>query len=162
MTNQNSSLEVELSSDQLEIKRLAMRCLARREYSKHELTQKLFRQSFESSDIEGVLQDLIKKDFLSDERFADLIIRSRISALCGPFKIKIELQEKGVDEATVETLLAHYEVDWYSLARKAKEKRFGAAEPEDSKALSKQIRYLKNKGFYQEHISGLFSAADIF
>ena len=150
-------------SELADIERIAMRSLARREYSRLELTRKLLvRKAFKPEQVAAVLNKLERSNYLSDERYADLIVRSRINACCGPFKIKIELRDKGIADQLVEKIMADYDVDWIALAKAAKEKRFGVAEPDDVKALAKQMRYLQNKGFYQHHISSVFTAAEVF
>ena len=136
----------------MEIERSAMRFLARREYSRQELVRKLLARSYSHDQVYAVLDSLQHRGFLSDTRFADLLVRSRIGGGYGPFKIKFELREKGVAETIIETTLSAFSVDWVALAKKAKEKRFGSQIPTDLNELSRQIRYLRNRGFYQEHL----------
>lgn len=129
-----------------------MRFLARREYSRLELIRKLLARSFHSEMIDAVLDSLEHRGYLSDERFAELLVRSRISACYGPFKIKFELREKGVTESVIDKVMGQHDVDWVALAVKAKEKRFGQAATTDINELAKQVRYLKGRGFYHQHV----------
>lgn len=135
----------------------AMRHLTRREHSRLELTQKLHSIYSDSHKITSALNQVCEKGYLSDERYADLIVRSRINQYCGPFKMRMELRGKGVVDDIIESVIESYDVDWLSLARQARVKRYGESAPSDAKNLSKQIRYLKNKGFYQEHIERVVS-----
>ena len=82
--------------DEVEIGRVCMRFLARREYTRIELVRKLLPKSFHSDDINRVLAELEEKGYLSDERFADMFARSRVNNGFGPYKIKYELQEGDV------------------------------------------------------------------
>ncbi len=45
-------------------------------------------------------------------------------------------------------------IDWLERAQLVKVKRFGDGPAVDVVELSRQIRFLKNRGFYQEHIDG--------
>ena len=65
------------------VENAAMRLLARRDYSRLELWRKLSKRG-EEGIVNAVLDALADKDYQSDQRFADLLVRSRISALYGP------------------------------------------------------------------------------
>lgn len=153
------------------IKTAALRLLARREYSRLELFRKL-SQKFSSGDqIQAILDELQEQGYQSDDRFTEMFIRSKVRAGNGPFKIKIELREKGICESTVLSAFDKQAIDWLSVAKKVNHKRFGRSQYQqdselldgedivthsksdlDAAFLAKQVRYLKNKGFYQEHI----------
>jgi len=137
------------------IKQFALRCLARREYAKAELVSKLQQKSYKLSEINPVLTDLEQRGYLSDERYADLVVRSRINGGYGPFKIKVELKQKGVSETIIDSVFNEYSVNWFDLARMTLEKRFGHAEDSSisPNEFAKRARYLTNRGFNQEHIS---------
>ena len=142
------------------IKVTALRYLARREHSRLELFRKLSQKYASGDYIQAVLDQLEEQGYQSDDRFTEMFIRTKVSAGNGPFKIKIELREKGVCESTVLSAFDRQPIDWLEIARQVKNKRFGADSTEDGglvvkqepSELAKQIRYLKNKGFYQEHI----------
>lgn len=152
---------VHRTDDVKAVKVSALRYLARREYSRIELYRKL-SQKFSAADaIWSVLDELRDQGYQSDTRFTESFIRAKISAGNGPFKIKIELREKGICESTALAAFDRQSIDWLALARKIKEKRFGDDFLDSAEAslneLAKQVRYLKNKGFYQEHIDQVVS-----
>lgn len=140
------------SEESVEIERTAMRFLARREYSRMELTRKLLARTYSSDLINTVLESLQHRGYLSDERYADLLVRSRISTGFGPFKIKFELRDKGVAESIIDDTLVSFDTDWVALAKKVIAKRYGGRPPLDHDDLARQLRYLKNRGFYQQHL----------
>ena len=152
-----------MSSDQLESKRsaeitaVAIRYLSNRDYSRWELRSKLLVKSFAPEDVDIVLDNLEEKGYQSDERFVEMFLRSRISRGDGPFKIKMELGQKGVAKAVITQLFDSIDIDWLAQAHKVRQKHFGDQLPADSKGLSKQMRYLRNKGFYQDHIDTVLS-----
>lgn len=166
-----SSSEIKL------IKTAALRLLARREYSRLELFRKLSQKFSSGDEIQQVLDQLKEQGYQSDDRFTESFIRAKVRAGNGPFKIKIELREKGICESTALSAFDRQSIDWLVLAKQVHEKRFGGftlhqnledgsfvddseEKPLDERSsaldsmkyLTKQIRYLKNKGFYQEHI----------
>jgi regulatory protein len=158
------------------IKATALRYLARREYSRLELFRKLSQKYASGDTIQNVLTQLKEQGYQSDDRFTEMFIRSKVRAGNGPFKIKIELREKGICESTVLSAFDKQSIDWFAVAEQVKNKRFGRAGvvvstddechgheydnnehdtntyQSDMNLLAKQVRYLKNKGFYQEHI----------
>ena len=137
---------------------IAIRYLSRREYSRRELSGKLLARTFAIEDIETVLDNLEQQGYLNDERFAEMFLRSQISRGNGPFKIKMALSQKGVDNALISQLFDGANIDWLHNADKVRRKHFGEQLPTDHNSLSKQIRYLRNKGFYQEHIDAVLNA----
>ncbi|HEY4998170.1 MAG TPA: regulatory protein RecX, partial [Usitatibacter sp.] len=55
----------------------AMRFLARREHSRAELQRKLAAIAAQGDDVEAVLDELARKGWLSDARYAELAVRSK-------------------------------------------------------------------------------------
>ena len=152
------------SDDVKAIKVSALRYLARREYSRVELYRKL-SQKFSAVDaIQAVLDELREQGYQSDTRFTESFIRAKVNAGNGPFKIKIELREKGICESTALAAFDRQSIDWLLLADNVKQKRFGSEliEALPLTELAKQVRYLKNKGFYQEHIDQVIKPKQSF
>ena len=139
---------------------IAIRYLSRRDYSRRELHDRLRTKGFASELIEAALNDLEEKGYQSDERFAETFLRSRISRGDGPFKIKMQLNQKGVAETLIEQLFNDSDINWLEQAHRIRRKHFGDQSPTDNKSLSKQMRYLRNKGFYQDHIDAVVHSAD--
>lgn len=140
------------------IKSSALRYLARRDYSRLELYQKLIAKGLQSPLINKVLDELQASEYQSDERFAEIFVRSRLNAGDGPFKIKIALRGKGVCDSVALAVIDKLSIDWYGQAKRVREKRFGQSHPHDITEMGKQIRYLQRKGFYQDHIDSVIGA----
>ena len=156
--NTDSRSETTASRNQTEsfsqIYNKAIAYLARREYSAKELKQRLLQKSYSLPLIQEVLNKLTEDGYQSDERFTEMFIRSRINAGDGPFKIKMSLREKGICESLTLAVMDTQHIDWCEQAKRVKEKRFGLACQSPSE-LAKQIRYLKNKGYYQDDIQAV-------
>ena len=76
----------------------AMRLLTRREHSSQEIKQKLVYKGFDSALIENLIKELRQENLLSDERFAESYVRSRISRGYGPSRIRQELRQRGTND----------------------------------------------------------------
>ena len=143
---------LELTETDTPAKINAFRYLARREYSRLELYQRLITKGYNSDLVNHLLDYLAEKDYQSDERYTDMYIRHRSAAGDGPFKIKIALRAKGILDNLSSLVFQQLAIDWLDRAQVVKAKRFGDGPAADILELSKQIRFLKNRGFYQEHI----------
>ena len=61
-----------------DIEQKALDLLSLREHSRQELTRKLLKRKFELADIDVVLDKLMERKFLSEERFTEAYINSRM------------------------------------------------------------------------------------
>jgi regulatory protein len=147
-------LHLELTDLDTPAKNNAFRYLARREYSRLELYQRLITKGYVSDMVNHLLDYLAEKNYQSDERYTDMYIRHRAGAGDGPFKIKIALRAKGIFDSLSNMVFEQLAIDWLERAQLVKVKRFGDGPAVDVVELSRQIRFLKNRGFYQEHIDG--------
>ncbi len=145
-----------------EVREAAIRLLARREHSRRELSYKLRHRGFAEAQIEVVLDCLEQERLLSDERYAEMLVRSRSEGGYGPLRIRAELRERGIDGALIECQVAAAAVDWVGLARQVRRQRFGEAIPAEFKAKAKQMRYLQNRGFDGEQIRAAVGGYDEF
>ena len=84
---------------------LAVRMLARREYSRAELTQRLAHKGIPRDDIERTLDELAAGGYLSDARYAQAVVAQR-SGRYGKRAIASVLREKGIAAPDVLTAMA--------------------------------------------------------
>lgn len=127
------------------------RLLARREYSRQELRQKLARHDT-SEQLEAVLAQLASEGALSDRRFAEQLVRTRVGAGKGPRLIEQELQRHRLDDELIATVLAPYEDQWITLANSVRRKKFGDEPAPDFGAWTRQARFLTQRGFTPDQI----------
>ena len=141
-------------------KQTALHCgvglLARREHSEFELRQKLSIREFAPDDIEGAIERLFEKDYLSDTRFAASTCRYRVNRGFGWRYIANELNQKGVCVLIIQKLQNNCEIDWYLQAELAYNKRFSNRGVNDLQAVQKEkakrIRFLQYRGFSTDEI----------
>ena len=147
-----SDSEVDRFSDPAAARKKAMDFLARREYGQTELIKKLANKGYNRSIAEQAVVKLSGEGLQSDQRFADSFIQSRINQGKGPVRVRLDLGQRGVDDATIEYALEQTRADWRELARDARRKKFGSRKPADFKVKAKQMRFLQYRGFESDHI----------
>ena len=135
----------------------AMNWLARREYSTKELRVRLAARDYESEDIEAAITGLVADGLVSDERFAESFVAARMRKGQGPVRIRMELEQRGVDAATIRFYLEEAGLDWHGLAREVRERKFGQEQPGGFKEKARQMRFLEYRGFRGEHIRSALS-----
>jgi len=136
----------------------ALRLLARREHTRHELLVKLAAQAEDPQELSAVLDDLSGSDLLSDHRYASSRVRVRAERF-GDARLAHELRAKGVADELVSAALAVAE-DELSRARRVWLRRFGqqpAAAGDTGRA--RQMRFLASRGFSAETIRRVLRAA---
>lgn len=135
----------------------AVRLLVNREHSYYELHQKLVQKGHESDSVTTALDDLVARGKLSDERFTEMFITSRVNRGSGPNKIMAELLQKDVSDTIIFQGLRARRVDWLQLAEQSRQKKFGSVIPDNYEEKMRQARYLQNRGFSAEHMPNLFN-----
>ena len=136
-----------------------MDLLARRDHSRLELDRKLTERGFEPDLVAHVLDDLTRDRLLEEHRFVESFIRARLRKGQGPVRIRAELAQRGVEDASVSTALTEADCDWTALAAEVRSKRFGAEAPEDFKERARQAKFLQYRGFETEQIRAALDAA---
>ena len=84
----------------------AIRLLARREYARAELAERLAAKGHAAAEVEACLDALAEAGLQSDARFAESFLRSRLARGQGPVKIRLELERRGVEREVVATALS--------------------------------------------------------
>ena len=141
------------------LKARALRLLSLREYSRKGLAAKLTESEARwaklteleqnpqvtALNIEAVLDDFEARGWLSDERFAEALVRRR-SERYGSRKIQEDLQRAGVDAKQSAKLLTNLKETEFERAYHLWSKKFGQ-KAQDQKERARQYRFLASKGF---------------
>lgn len=128
-------------------KRLALGLLVRREHSIQEMSLKLTQRGIPADVIHDTIESLVAGRLLSEERFVEQFVRSRISRGDGPMKIRSELAQRGIDSARAEQEIDDQDPDWTQLAEAQRRKRFGEEIPAEFAERARQARFLQGRGF---------------
>jgi regulatory protein len=102
-------------------------------------------------DIDLILDDFEARGWLSDERFAEALVRRR-SERYGSRKIQDELERAGVDSDKSAQLLQMLKETEYQRAFELWSRKFGVVAQEE-KERARQYRFLASKGFSSEVVS---------
>ena len=130
---------------ELSLRVRAMRYLARREHSRAELHGKLLPHVQEGEDLAAVLDELEKRNWLSDVRAATQWVDAKRGRF-GTQRIAHELRQKGIAEHLIAEALPQLKETELDAAREVWQKKFGVL-PQDAKEKARQIRFLQSRGF---------------
>jgi regulatory protein len=125
-----------------ELKARALRYLVRREHSRAELARKLAPYAESPQAVEALLDSLLSRKQLSDERFAEERARS-LSRKYGPAKIRQDLKARGIADEVIDKVSGEGELERAKaiIARKYRE----PATTREERA--KRARFLQSRGF---------------
>ena len=130
-----------------------MRLLARREHSVQELCGKLSSRGYGASEIRQAVDELAGRGLVSDERFAEAFLRSRLERGQGPLRIRAQLKERGVAAGLIDVALGEAGVDWNRRAAAVRTGRFGESPPADRNEMARQARFLRGRGFSEAQVA---------
>ena len=136
----------EVEPDLASVRDKAVELLARREHTRLELKRKLRKRELPSELIQQVLDELVANDLISEARYAEALVHSRLSRGFGPLRILAEAQDSGADEAFIQEAMDAAEPDWFAVAQAAQQQRFGRS-AQDLNERVKQSRFLAGRGF---------------
>lgn len=145
--------EMDENKQLAKIRLTAMNLLSYREYSRLELTEKLIAKFDEPSLIDKVIDQLVKENLQSDQRFSEAFIRSRVARGQGQVRIRMELCERGIDKEMANQTINQCEVDWFALVKEVTKIKYGEELAEDNRDKAKRIRFLQYRGFTYDQIS---------
>lgn len=127
------------------LKSKAFYFLSRREYAYQELYTKLKKYSEDESEIKLLLDNLVQLGYLSEKRFIQSFINSRLKKH-GLLKIKYQLSQKTTNSDLVNQIINDTDFDEVDLAKELFQKKFGVVAT-DRLELAKQTKFLQNRGF---------------
>jgi regulatory protein len=132
--------------------------LGLREHSRRELLGKLadkFNLPVDAVELQHCLERLADDGYQSDERFAEVFVRSRKARGYGPVFIEQELRRRGVDVSLVVESVRRGDTGWLSLAGEVKRKKFGNGLVTAFQEKAKVARFLQYRGFLPLQIDGV-------
>ncbi|MGB6103678.1 MAG: recombination regulator RecX [Pusillimonas sp.] len=132
------------------LKARAIGYLSRREHSRHELSRKLAPHTDDPQQVESLLNELERENWLSNERFTQSLLNRRAPRQ-GASRILNELRQHGVDDAAIASAGQQLHDTELERARAVWEKKFGQA-PANAKDYARQYRFLASRGFSAESL----------
>lgn len=144
----------------------AIRILAMRDHSEHELRRKLTapvmtKKGLEPvdappEDIEKVIAWCHENRYLDDLRFVQQFIAGRSRKGYGPARIRQELGQKGIARNDIEHAMRECEIEWGSLARDQAMRKYGEPLPTAFAEKVKIQRFLLYRGYLMEDIQEIW------
>ena len=121
--------------------------LSRREQSARELKGKLARKGYEKEETEDALEQLQRSDYQNDERFADVLARSRASQGHGPRRIFAELKSHGIADTFIASAIDAVDINWIESALRQYRRRYGSTRAVTPAESAKRSAFLLRRGF---------------
>ncbi len=125
----------------------ALGMLARREHSRRELKLKLRQKGYEGDEAGEALDRLGEQRYQDDDRFAEVLVRSRVAQGYGPMRVRAELKSHGLSDARIRAVLEQAEVDWEANALAQLRRRFGGGSAPDRDERARRAQFLLRRGF---------------
>ena len=125
----------------------ALGLVARREHSRMQLKTKLRQSGYEGEETTAAIDRLGEQQYQDDDRFAGMLLRSRIAQGYGPMRLRMELKSHGLDDAKIRELLNDAEVDWLVSAANQLRRRYGSVGTSDPAERAKRAQFLLRRGF---------------
>jgi len=149
-------IKLKAEADRAFTREKALELLSMREHGSGELRTKLLQKGYDKNIIPEVINYLKDKNYLNDERFAELYSQELIQRKqLGPMKVKEKLFQRGIASQVINSILLNYDRDiqiencYFHFTKKFKAKTTFDTREEKAKA----IRYLQGKGFAWDVIS---------
>jgi regulatory protein len=139
------------------LKSQAIRLLARREYSRRELEEKLAAKGADQNELCLMLDELTSLGFLSDERYAQAVAKQKAGRYSRR-SIAGGLKAKGVGPDAIDLALSEADGSDESTLLALWKRRFGRV-PADEREKARQVRFLQSRGFALSAILKLLRAA---
>jgi regulatory protein len=124
----------------------ALRLLGRREHSARELKTKLRARGLEAESAGEIVDGLKESGWQSDERYAEMLVRSRVAQGHGPLRIEAEMRVAGIGAEAIRAAMDAAETDWDEVALRVWERHFRTPAG-NAQERQKQYRYLMGRGF---------------
>ena len=128
----------------------ALGLLVRREHSRRELKNKLKVRGKDLEEIDTALDNLSRRDYQNDERFAFALARSRQSAGYGPLRIRAELYQHSLGSEYIDQAITALNCDWLELAQDLIARRYLRKIKQDPNQTQKAVAFLLRRGFDQK------------
>ena len=138
-----------------ELKARALRHLVRREHSRAELARKLAPHAESPEAVEALLDQLLSKKHLCDERYAEERARA-LSRKYGAVRIRHDLKAKGVAQEVIDRISP---ADEFERAKAILTRKY--REPASSREeRARRARFLQSRGFSMDVITRLIRGSE--
>lgn len=145
-----------MSQPEISLRARAMNLLSRREMSRLELQRKLAPHAENEDELNRVLDEFAERNWQSDERFAEMWVRSK-SSKHGRLRLQQELAAKGIDRETIAENLPDRESELQHACEVLRKKFRQPAT--DFAEKQKQMRFMLYRGFGMDTVQAALKQA---
>ena len=132
----------------MDIKDSALRYLGPRARTCREMKEHLQAKGFSQQEIEEVIRELSQLHYLDDQDYCRPYFDYAFGKGKGASRVKRELEQKGVDRATIEIAFEEYESEETEMERAKKQAaKIAAGKQIDEKLMAKMGRRLTGLGY---------------
>lgn len=153
-----------VKAEQQEAYAIAVRALGVREHNEFELRQKLKNKAYDDIVIDHVIELLKHYDYLSEPRYAESFLRSRMKRGETPWLAAQKAMQKGADSNALRLALeeaeSHFDV-WQSCKDVLEKRDPACLRKNDQRVWQRQLRYLQSKGFGMSVILQVMNDEDL-
>jgi regulatory protein len=135
----------------------ALALLARREFSRAELRARLIPHAQSEAEIEALLDGLVRRKLLSDQRFVESLVRRRAGRY-GIARIRHDLSAHQLEPEQLRQVLQTLSASEMERAREVWRKRFGEPAQTREERL-RQMRFLSARGFAADVVRRVVTGA---
>lgn len=124
--------------------------LTRREHCEAEVRHKLAAKDFDEIAIDTAIEELKNYGYLSDKRYAEMFLRSRMQRGEALWMAAARARQKGVDESALQAAVEEAEAQFDAL--EACRTLLNSRDPQrlrrkDERVWQRHARYLRNRGY---------------
>ena len=155
MKQKTDLLKKEDKRDPNRAREYALRLLEYRERSEQEIKERMARKNYNERLIKSTIKSLKNHNLVNDRRFARMWAESCLRRSYGRWKVRSDLNKKGIDEEIVEEVLreSYSKVDEVQIALALIQKKWPFLKEEKNTLLRRVSDFLKRRGFPFEVIA---------
>lgn len=128
------------------------RYCAFQERSEVEVRKKLRDTPLSSGQRDEIIRRLKENDFLNEQRFVEIFVRSKIKDQWGKYKIRQALFAKGIPTPMVDEAMAAVDEDLYAEMLNNCIDKWKRMHPEEAENRNKLMHFLLSRGFATDEI----------
>ena len=138
-----------LNKEELAAYTYAVRLLSQREFNTREMADRLANRDYDAEIVTEVIRQLKSDNYLSEQRYAESFLRSRIKRGEAPWLAAQKAKQKGAESSALQAALAEISeaYDDEQVCRELLDQRDpGGLRFDDERVWQRQARFLRNKG----------------
>ena len=134
-----------------------MKFCSYQERSRLEVRRKMAALKMPPAEAERLLADLVKMNFVSDERFAESFIRGKMNIKrWGKVKMRVELHQRGISDEIINQKFDEIDDEQYFANLRYLVEKWSRENPQGEKV--KLIKFLLSKGYEMGDINAILNS----